>query len=76
MPHDNRISKQKFIAAIMQAKTMSEAAEELGCTRQAISLRLQRWRDKGVKGLPTFSKELDVSEVQRLVNSTKKGRSK
>lgn len=75
MPHDNRISKQKFIAVIMQANTMTEAAQELGCTRQAVSLRLQRWRDKGVKGLPTFSKELDVGEVQELVNRKKKGRS-
>ena len=76
MPNDNRIPKKRFISVIMQAASISDAARELGCTRQAVSLRLQRWKDRGVKGLPTFSKELDVDEVQKLVNSNKRGRSK
>lgn len=74
MPNDNRVPKEKFIAVVMRAKTISSAAEELGCTAQAVSLRLQRWREQGVKGLPTFSKKVDVDDVQKLVDKHKNGR--
>ena len=68
MPNDNRVPREKFIAVIMRSKTMAAAARELGCTEQAVSLRLQRWREQGVTGLPAFSKKTSVDEVQELVN--------
>lgn len=68
MPNDARVSKERFIEVIMRAPTMAAAADELGCTPQAISVRLQRWREQGVTGLPTFSKSVDVESVQALVN--------
>lgn len=74
MPNDNRVPRDKFIAVIMRSKTIAAAAEELGCTAQAVSLRLQRWREQGVTGLPDFSKKTEIDEVQKLVDKHKKGR--
>lgn len=68
MPNDARVPREKFIAVIMRSKTIAAAARELGCTEQAISLRLQRWRAQGVTGLPDFRKKTSVDEVQELVN--------
>lgn len=74
MPNDNRVSREKFIAVVMKSKTIAAAAEELGCTSQAVSVRLKRWREQGVKGLPAFDKKSDIDEVQRLVDKHRKGR--
>ena len=68
MPNDRRVPREKFIAVIMRSKTMAAAARELGCTEQAVSLRLQRWREQGVKGLPEFGKKTSVDAVQALVD--------
>jgi hypothetical protein len=68
MPNDARVPREKFIAVIMRSKTVAAAARELGCTEQAVSLRLQRWREQGVTGLPDFSKQTSVDEVQELVD--------
>jgi transposase len=67
MPNDARVPREKFIAVIMRSKTIAAAARDLGCTEQAVSLRLQRWREQGVTWLPDFSKKKSVDEVQELV---------
>lgn len=74
MPNDRRVPREKFIAVIMRSKTIAAAAKELGCTAQAVSLRLQRWREQGVTGLPDFSKHTEIDEVQRLVNKHRGGK--
>lgn len=68
MPNDDRIPAERFIAVIMKAESLAAAARELGCTRQAVSLRLRRWKAQGVEGLPDFDTSLDVEGVQKLVN--------
>lgn len=72
MPHPDCVPKAAFIRVIMTASSMSDAARKLGCTRQAVSARLIRYKEAGITGLPEFSKELDVEEVQRLVNKQKR----
>lgn len=74
MPNDNRVSRERFIEVIMRAPTIAAAADELGCTPQAVSLRLRRWREQGVTGLPTFAKTVDVESVQALVNKHRRRR--
>ncbi len=74
MPNDARVPREKFIAVIMRSKTIASAARELGCTEQAVSLRLQRWREQGVTGLPDFSKKTSVDEVQELVNKHRRNK--
>lgn len=72
-PKSDKTSMESFIKAVMQAGTLREAAEMLGVSRQAVSKRLQHYKDLGVKGLPDFEGRLvDVEEAQRLVNKLRR----
>lgn len=68
-PKSDKTSMESFIKAVMQAGTLREAAEMLGVSRQAVSKRLQAYKDRGVKGLPDFdARSVDVVDVQKVVN--------
>lgn len=70
-----RTDMEKFIRVVMRSKTIAAAAEELGCTAQAVSKRLAAYRKAGVTGLPEFNeKRIDVKSVQALVNKHKRGK--
>lgn len=67
-----KATAEEFIKAVMGARTVREAAESLGCSHQAVSKRLQHYREKGVKGLPEFDgRSFDVADVQQMVNKYK-----
>lgn len=68
MPKGSKADNERFIKVIFRVSSIAEAARELGVSRQAVSARLQRWRDSGVKGLPDFDVSIDTDEVQSLVN--------
>lgn len=68
-PKSDKTSMEEFIKAVMRAGTIREAAEMLGVSRQAVSKRLQAYKDRGVKGLPDFdAREVDTQDVQKLVD--------
>lgn len=68
-PKSDKTSMEDFIKAVMRAGTIREAAEMLGVSRQAVSKRLQAYKDRGVKGLPDFdAREVDTQDVQKLVD--------
>jgi transposase len=68
-PKSDKTSMESFIKAIMQAGTLREAAEMLGVSRQAVSKRLQAYKERGVKGLPDFdARSVDVVDVQKTVD--------
>lgn len=68
-PKSDKTSMESFIKAIMQAGTLREAAEMLGVSRQAVSKRLQAYKERGVKGLPDFDgRSVDVVDVQKTVD--------
>lgn len=72
MPKSARSENERFIKAIFSSSSIAEAARKLGVSRQAVSARLQRWKDSGVTGLPEFDTSMDASEVQDLVNKHSK----
>lgn len=64
-----------FIKAVMTSSSTQEAASKLGCSRQAVSKRLQQYKDRGVKGLPDFdARSVDLGGVQSLVDRYRKGK--
>lgn len=68
-PTRSKTSAEEFIKAVMRARTLQEAAKTLGVSRQAVSKRLQAYRERGVQGLPDFdAREIDVDDVQKLVD--------
>ena len=68
-PKSDKTSMEEFIKAVMRAGSMQEAAATLGVSRQAVSKRLQAYKDRGVKGLPDFDgREVDTQDVQKLVD--------
>jgi transposase len=75
MPKKKRsppVSTDQFIAVIMQCRTLREAAAVLGVSPQAVSARVRRYREWGVKGLPVFEKHPNgAKRVQELVNQAK-----
>lgn len=64
----DKADNERFIKVILNVSSLSEAAKKLGVSRQAVSKRLQRWKDSGVKGLPDFDTSIDYDEVQKLVD--------
>jgi transposase len=68
MAKGNKADSERFIKVIFSAASIADAARELGVSRQAVSARLQRWKDSGVTGLPEFDKSLDTDLVQEIVN--------
>lgn len=62
---------ERFVAAIYSSRNAAEAAQKLGISRQAVSSRLRRWREAGVRGLPTFKIKIDVSEVEATLKKYK-----
>lgn len=68
-PKSDKTTPEAFIKAVMRAATIREAAEALGVSRQAVSKRLQAYKDRGVKGLPDFdAREVSAEDVQKLVD--------
>lgn len=68
-PTRSETSVEEFISVVMIARTLQEAADVLGVSRQAVSQRLAHYKSIGVKGLPDFTgNAVDAEEVQRLVN--------
>lgn len=65
---------EDFIRAVMSTPSASEAAKLLGISRQAVSKRVQLYREKGVRGLPAYDTEVDTVEVQKLVDKHKRSR--
>lgn len=72
MARTSQSEQERFIKVIMSAESIADAARTLGVSRQAVSKRLQRWKDSGVTGLPEFDNNMDVEDVQALVNKHKK----
>ncbi len=68
MARPTQSEQERFIKVIMSAESIADAARKLGVSRQAVSARLQRWKDSGVTGLPEFEKNMDTDAVQKLVN--------